>query len=268
MDSAGRHFTAWLDLAAELVRHPGREFPRTLVSEALVATFGTAVAWNWMTADGRWGMEAVNAPDDLLNAHLAEWEGERLMTHHPLVRWYQATRDPRPMSMDRVPDAVAPSRAQAREQLRALELEEQLSIPYQLDAGTHLAFVLGRTGDEFHKEHLSLAARIQPLICLAARQYAVLDQRPAAWDVGASHGLTGREVAVLTLVGQSLTAGAVAHRLGISPRTVHKHLEHVCTKLGVPDRLTAVLVARQMGLCGAGVRAGPSVSRDGPSPTT
>ena len=57
--------------------------------------------------------------------------------------------------------------------------------------------------------------------------------------------LTDRERVVITLVRQGMTAVAIAHRLGISPRTVHKHLENVYAKLGVGDRLSAVLLVQE-----------------------
>ena len=61
-------------------------------------------------------------------------------------------------------------------------------------------------------------------------------------------GLTCRELAVLHLLVEGCTAVAMAHRLGISVRTVQKHLEHVYRKLGVTDRLRAVLAAQEAGL--------------------
>ena len=55
--------------------------------------------------------------------------------------------------------------------------------------------------------------------------------------------LTARERGVIMLLGDGMTAVAIAHRLCISPRTVHKHLENIYAKLGVRDRLGAVLRA-------------------------
>ncbi len=60
--------------------------------------------------------------------------------------------------------------------------------------------------------------------------------------------LTAREQDVLALVARALTSRAVAHRLGISGRTVHEHLEHASRELGCCDRLSAVLGARAEGL--------------------
>ncbi len=59
--------------------------------------------------------------------------------------------------------------------------------------------------------------------------------------------LTDRELAVLALVAEGLTNQAVARRLGISPKTVNTHLEHVHAKLGVSTRLAAVLEATRAG---------------------
>jgi len=60
--------------------------------------------------------------------------------------------------------------------------------------------------------------------------------------------LTAREVAVLALVADGHTAGAGARRLLIGERTVHKHLQHLYAKLGVTDRLSAVLTAQRLGI--------------------
>jgi DNA-binding NarL/FixJ family response regulator len=50
------------------------------------------------------------------------------------------------------------------------------------------------------------------------------------------------------LLGQGLLAATIARRLGISPRTVNKHLENIYRKLSVRDRLTAVAVAQSSGI--------------------
>jgi ATP/maltotriose-dependent transcriptional regulator MalT len=61
-------------------------------------------------------------------------------------------------------------------------------------------------------------------------------------------GLTGREIAVLGLVAEGLTATAVGNRLAISARTVEKHLERAYSKLHCDERITAVLRAQSLGL--------------------
>lgn len=72
-----------------------------------------------------------------------------------------------------------------------------------------------------------------------------------ASDAAAALNLTAREVEVLQLLSEGLLARTIAVRLGLSPRTVHKHLSNVYTKLGVHDRLVAVSIARAQGLIAA-----------------
>jgi DNA-binding NarL/FixJ family response regulator len=65
--------------------------------------------------------------------------------------------------------------------------------------------------------------------------------------VTTSELLTPREREVLSLLGEGMKAVAIAHRLGVSPRTVEKHLENVYAKVGVRDRLSAVLLLYHRG---------------------
>ena len=53
--------------------------------------------------------------------------------------------------------------------------------------------------------------------------------------------LTAREREVVELLAEGRTTRAVARLLDCSPRTVEKHLERVYRKLGVTDRVSAVL---------------------------
>jgi DNA-binding CsgD family transcriptional regulator len=56
----------------------------------------------------------------------------------------------------------------------------------------------------------------------------------------AALGLSPREVEVLRLVAHGQTDAQIAEVLVVSPRTIHKHLEHVYEKLGVRTRTAAV----------------------------
>ncbi len=68
-------------------------------------------------------------------------------------------------------------------------------------------------------------------------------------------GITERERDVLELLALGLTAMAIANRLQVSPRTVHRHLDNAYRKLGVHDRLLAVGAAQRHGLICAPVPA-------------
>jgi DNA-binding CsgD family transcriptional regulator len=63
----------------------------------------------------------------------------------------------------------------------------------------------------------------------------------------AAHGLTTREIEVLGWVGEGKTSPEIAAILGVSPRTIHHHLDSVYRKLGVETRTAAVRRAREIG---------------------
>ncbi|MBN2702479.1 MAG: response regulator transcription factor [Methylothermaceae bacterium] len=71
----------------------------------------------------------------------------------------------------------------------------------------------------------------------------LLQQRSMDWQLGSlqkGYGLTVREAEILMWVARSKTNREVGQILGISHRTVNKHLEHIFEKLGVATRAAAV----------------------------
>ncbi|WP_442943581.1 helix-turn-helix transcriptional regulator [Nitrospirillum sp. BR 11752] len=56
-------------------------------------------------------------------------------------------------------------------------------------------------------------------------------------------GLTAREAEVLVWIAHGKSNRDISDILGISPRTVNKHLEQVFVKLGVENRASAAAVA-------------------------
>jgi DNA-binding NarL/FixJ family response regulator len=65
--------------------------------------------------------------------------------------------------------------------------------------------------------------------------------------------LTARETEVLRLVGNGLTNGQIAQRLVLSEATVKTHVKRVLSKLGVRDRVHAVVLAYESALVTPGV---------------
>jgi len=73
------------------------------------------------------------------------------------------------------------------------------------------------------------------------RESAIRPDESATRPDAASRTLTAREAEVLGWVGRGKTNRDVAAVLGLSSRTVQKHLEHIFQKLGVETRTAAVL---------------------------
>ena len=60
--------------------------------------------------------------------------------------------------------------------------------------------------------------------------------------------LTARQQQVLRLIAEGMTSVQVGEALGLSPRTVDRHIENIMKKLGVRSRLELVRFAVEAGL--------------------
>jgi DNA-binding CsgD family transcriptional regulator len=70
---------------------------------------------------------------------------------------------------------------------------------------------------------------------------------PAAVSADLSHyQLTPRELDVLAWIARGKTNRDIAEILGMSPRTVNKHLEHIFVKLGVETRAAAAALVASL----------------------
>jgi DNA-binding NarL/FixJ family response regulator len=73
-------------------------------------------------------------------------------------------------------------------------------------------------------------------------------RRPPAAARPAFAELTGRELEVLRLIGLGLSNSEIAGELVISLPTVKTHVRHLLGKLGLRDRVQAVVAAHRAGL--------------------
>lgn len=127
-----------------------------------------------------------------------------------------------------------------------------------------LEMELARTPDEerlavfirrspFGEREVRILAQCQSVMTTIDRHAWLLGSRPVNHTV-ASHGIaarldiTPREMEVLTWLCQGSKARSIARHLGISVRTVNKHLANIYRKLGAHDRLVAVNKAQSLGV--------------------
>ncbi len=250
---------AWLALVGDILqgRPDSREFPHAQVADLLLESFGAACC-------------SLNAVDEAWVDHVVRGWPVGLLpttppsgvvpdaTTHPLIRWYSVTGSPAPQTLGRVPRAVASADLVAEWSAfaRPFGITHQLALPLRTGDGIE-AYVVSRPDDDYDDADVELAGLVLPALTSLLAQHRALHGTPEeSRGHGRDLGLTERELAVLRLLGAGLTAVAIAHRLRTSPRTVHKHLEHLYRKLGVRDRLMAVQRARDAGLLAPPVRPG------------
>lgn len=207
-------------------------------------TFWLEVDFGQKTATTRRGKNAVVDPDLgrlLVEAH-----------DHPAIQSYLA--DPRDLTPRRLSDVAAPREWRgtcAHELLSEPMGRHQLSLLVRLAAPCQgYGWTVGRSGSDFTDAELDLARALLPLLTTLDRLY---EHRPGTPDPVSEQAreralLTPREVEVLSLVAEGLTAVAIGHRHRISSGTVRKHLQNSYEKLGCHDRLLAVQEARRRGV--------------------
>ena len=112
-----------------------------------------------------------------------------------------------------------------------------------IDAGA-MGYVLKDGAADDLVRALRAAARGEfPIDPKAAR--ILMDARETR---GATDGMSTRELEVLALVGSGLPNREIAHRLGITERTVKGHLTSIFREIGVTDRTQAALWAQRNGV--------------------
>jgi len=93
------------------------------------------------------------------------------------------------------------------------------------------------------RSHAGKARQARALRDTVLRLYGESEATPVS--AVATPALTPREAEVMAWVARGKTNRDIADILGMSPRTVNKHLEHIFEKLGVETRTAAVAAARR-----------------------
>ncbi|MCH0557402.1 HTH domain-containing protein [Streptomyces sp. MUM 16J] len=207
---------------------------------------------DWSESTGQIGV----APDAAVELdRLGEADLRLLRAGYPFAHHYADRTDRTPVTAQRAAGRAWPGSATSRLLNAALDVDHALGVPLPDSTSPITGCLVYRSGSDFTDDHLVMAERAQPLLVAVERQRQLLEawRRTAGPDGAADQRaadctLTPRETAVLVLLAEALTADAIGRRLGISTRTVHKHIENVYRKLGTRDRVGTVLRAQHLGL--------------------
>jgi DNA-binding CsgD family transcriptional regulator len=179
----------------------------------------------------------VSSPGSAISA--ADREAfDRYFAAHPLVRFHAGNPQG---GTHRISDSL--SRTEFRESAlfneyyRRIGIDHVVAVPLFVDRSLLVSFVLNRNGRDFSdRERMLLDLVREPLAALY--RHALVRQR----NIGALP-VTPREREVLEWLAGGKTDREIGEILGMSPRTVQKHLQHIYEKLGVETRTAAVMRA-------------------------
>ena len=150
--------------------------------------------------------------------------------------------------------AVLLARGEAREALprlrQAADSWRDLDCPYEL-ARTRVLVGLacGDLGDAESAAMEIEGARATFLALEAMPDLERLESRVSSGPLdGPTIGPTPRELDVLKLVAEGLTNRAIANELGLSEKTVARHVSNLLARLDLPSRAAATAYAYQHGL--------------------
>ena len=179
---------------------------------------------------------------------------------HPLVRDHG--RNPRAVTkriVDLLPDGRFEDTPLYNDYYRPIRIDHVMAVPIHVDGRFLVSFVLNRSRRCFSdrdrgfldllRPHLGSLYRLSLATGAAGRPEpaagaaALPASQPVVTAAALGLPVTGREREVLRWVASGKTDRDIADILGISPRTVHKHLQHIYEKLGVETRTAAVMRA-------------------------
>lgn len=260
---SGRDYERILDLAVAALheRDPDRLWPRILAElprvcggELLIHKMG-----EWSDGGGSLHLLTADGTNGLDEYHIDDQARALLRRGFPLAAHYLSTTDRTPLTACRVLNAGEWHRSDTARLVRSIfGADHVLGLPLPDVEPPIRGCLIYRAGTDFPDNYLARARRLQPLLAGVDKQREVLHAwhaaaarrggRPDPADRASAYGLTPRETAVLTLLAEALTAASIGRRLGISARTVHKHIENLYRKLGTRDRVATVLRAQACGL--------------------
>ncbi|HEX8103637.1 MAG TPA: LuxR C-terminal-related transcriptional regulator [Solirubrobacteraceae bacterium] len=171
----------------------------------------------------------------------------RLAHENPLVRHYSETGDGRAYRFSDFVSAEEYHRlAIYREVYLPLQVEHQLAFTLPAPPAHLIGVALSRSAPDYTEEDCALVNRARPFLIQAFRNALEMERRGGGVVMVerlCDAGLSEREAEVVARVAHGASNAAAAADLGLSPRTVQKHLEHAYRKLEVADRSAAAAAA-------------------------
>jgi DNA-binding NarL/FixJ family response regulator len=236
-----------LDLVGELLGLLDLEELRAGMLDALLS----AVPSKWASLNdvGPDGVKALVTPhlDEVWHDRFAE-----LAHENPLYQHWLETRDGRAYRFCDVTtrEALEATRLY-REVYAPLGINYQIVVTLPADPDRVLAIVMHREDREFDDAERDFLNLARPFLIQAytnAVAYTALKRQSgdALAEMLRGHGLTARQAEVVRLVALGGSNRDVAMQLGLSDRTVQKHLEHAFRALGVQTRSAAAARAWQL----------------------
>jgi DNA-binding CsgD family transcriptional regulator len=245
MDAA----TVWLAVAADVLSEPDPLRARTVLTDALIGRTDAGLVSRIALNDADPDEIDIAVVGHMFHPGPGLLPTATQVRGHPLSRYHRETGDSSPALM---PDVLAcgwnldPVSEAVMRDLRISE--NQFSIPVGRRGGYDGWVLVAES--PFAERAVEEVGVMQRLLVGLDAHLRVLDDSCERSSPGADSppSLTPRERVILTMLAEGSTAQRIAWRLEISPRTVHKHQEHLYRKLGAFDRLSAVLAAQQKGL--------------------
>lgn len=204
---------------------------------------GSAINFNEMAGDGR--TVTTVAREDALVEPAAVEAYLNLRGYHPVARRLRPEQGiPAPIAISQVCDeATFRANPLYRELFRQLGMVDQLLIAFPRDGGGTVSLAIGRAGWGFDARELRLAGLLQRVLRTThgwqAERERLLNGHPDLLGSRLAR-LTPRQAEVMERVLAGRASQAIGADLGISTRTVEKHLEGAYRRLGVRNRAEAV----------------------------
>jgi DNA-binding CsgD family transcriptional regulator len=168
----------------------------------------------------------------------------RLVSQHPAVRYFRKTGDGRAAKISDFFDRRHfHATALYADFFGLIPVEYQIAITINDSRRAVIGIALNRARLDFSESDRDLLTVLRPPLVAGLRRAHRRCRARAVLGSPAPPGLavlTDREAQVLEKAALGRTNGAIGHALGISTRTVAKHLENAYGKLGAGNRASAV----------------------------